>query len=501
MQRRFWKSITWRVQFWYAIAMALAITGMMVAFQKYERMHRREEVDAVLSEISRPILPLVDPFRPHHGPESRGRRRGGERPRQRPGSGPGGGPGPRRMGETPEAGSGNQRQAPGPRRMGETPDILPSWISGSFWAIAWDRDGNKVHERGQPVPHDVSFIPGRKARELATIHGERRLKIKGPGESTIEIGLPLGPFEADLQRHAWKLAGFGAVLFGIGFLTGWLILRWGLRPLREIGVTASDIAHGDLSRRIDVSSAGMELRDLARVLNEAFARLEKNIQQRERFTADASHELRTPLAVVLGQIQQLLGKEGRASDDREELAHAERAARRMKKLVDELMVLARLDSADESLREPLDLAELGREVTAEMRGLLARRDAGITLDLQPAPVLGDRDALVRVLTNLIGNAAHHNPIGVTIGVKTGMDAQGVFMVVEDDGKGIEPEHRKRLFERFYRVDASRTNHSGGGNSGLGLAICDAIIRQHGGSIGVESETGKGARFTVRMPGR
>ena len=134
-----------------------------------------------------------------------------------------------------------------------------------------------------------------------------------------------------------------------------------------------------------------------------------------------------------------------------------------------------------------------------MRGLLARRDAGLTLDLQPAPASGDRDALVRVITNLVSNAAHHNPIGVSIVVKTGTDQQGAFVVVEDNGKGIEPEHRERLFERFYRVDASRTNHSGGGNSGLGLAICDVIVRQHRGTLEVESELGQGSRFTVHLP--
>ncbi len=377
--------------------------------------------------------------------------------------------------------------------------VVESWISDASWAVAWDRNGGIILEKGGGTPADLDFRSGAITQELFSSGGHRRMRVRGPAGSTIELGVPLTVFDKEMDRHTWKLAGFGALLFGIGFLIGWIILRWGLRPIREIGATATEIAEGDLSRRINVDSAGSELRDLAGVLNDAFARLEQNIQQRERFTADASHELRTPLAVVLGQIQQLLGKEGRGTEDREGLAHAERAARRMKKLVDELMVLARLDSAGEPRREPLDLADLGREVTSEMRGLLARRDAGIKLDLQKAPVSGDRDALVRVVTNLIGNAAEHNPIGVAIMVRTGADDQGAFLEVEDNGQGIDAGHRERLFERFYRVDASRSGRSDGGNSGLGLAICDAIVRQHGGKIRVGSEPGKGSRFTVRLP--
>ena len=491
MRRRFWKSITWRIQSWYALALVLAITGMMVAVQKYERANRLDDVDAQLAKLMRPLFPEVDPLKRSRGGPG-GRDPEGPPPAaDRPGAAG-------KSSHPPRPAAGESRSLPHDILVHSKP-VVDSWIAGSYWAVAWNRHGTEVLKRGAQTPADLSYRGGAIAEEYFTREGHRRMRARGPAASTIVVGVPLAAFDESLRQYAWNLAGFGSLLFGIGFSTGWLILRWGLRPLREIGKTATEIARGDLSRRIDVADAGSELRDLAGVLNDAFARLEANLQQRERFTADASHELRTPLAVVLGQIQQLLGKQGRASEDREGLANAERAARRMKKLVDELMVLARLDGAGEPHREPLDLADLGREVASEMRGLLARRDATIALDLQPAPVSGNRDALVRVITNLIGNAAQHNPIGVSITVKTGTGDQGAFAVVEDNGHGIGPEHRGRLFERFYRVDASRANHSGGGNSGLGLAISDAIVRQHGGTIEVASEPGKGSRFTIHLP--
>lgn len=491
--RAIWRSITWRIQLCYAVALALAISGMMVAFQKSERAHRIDVIDNQLARLLRPLLPEIDPLR-RHGPGAARGRPGMPPPHRRQGPPgarghpPGGGP-PRE--ETGGA-------LPAPQR--DHIEVEP-WIRDRHWAIAWDRFGEEIHRSGAEPPAEVRFRRGPILQELETVHGQRSMTVRGPSRSLLRVGVPLDALEVALARHARQLAALGGAYFLGGLLAGWAIVRWGLRPIREIGHRATEIAHGDLSRRIDVEHAATELRELATVLNEAFQRLEADIQRRERFTADASHELRTPLTVVLGQIQQLLARERPEQEFREGLASAERAARRMKKLVDELMVLARLDAAGSPRLDAVDLADIAREVASEQRTLLAKRDAELVLDLEPAPLAGDHDALLRTLTNLVGNAIQHNPVGTRIHLSTRRLGDQVRVVVVDNGHGIPHDHQQRLFERFYRADAARSRRAGNGNSGLGLAICKAIVEQHHGSIRVESEPGAGCRFEILLPAR
>ncbi len=470
----FWRSITWRIQIWYGLALALAITAMMVAFHGHERERRLDALDARLADLVRPILPQVAPHR---------RGRGGMGPPHADGSGP-----PPRRPRRPDGGRSPLVGRP-----------LPKWIEESYWAVAWDPSGEPVYRAGREVPDFVSHEDGRIDVALRTRGGYRTLRFLGPGRRVIEVGVPTDRLEAGLRTYGWLLAARGLGLFAVGLLAGWLIVRWGLRPAREIGHTAAGIAKGDLSRRIDVKQAGGELHELAGVLNTAFARLERGIKERERFTADASHELRTPLAVVLGQIQQLRARPRSEQEYREGLATAEKAAQRMKTLVEELLVLARLDASAEPRREPMDLAEVVQSVTSEMRGLVAKRDATLDLRLEPAPLSGDRSALARVVTNLLGNALQHNPAGVRITIRTAAHDGMAEVTVADAGRGIAADDLEHLFDRFYRADTARTSQSAKGGSGLGLAICEAIVRQHGGRIDVESQPGEGSCFTVKLP--
>ncbi|GHC42125.1 sensor histidine kinase [Roseibacillus persicicus] len=470
-----WKSITWRIQLWYGVALALAIAAMTIAFYRYEREHQLDRLDARLADLVRPILPQVAP--------------GGARNREGP-------PPPRQRGE------GAERRARGPGGEGR-PEMpgrkVPEWLSESYWAVAWDPQGEIVYRAGRPAPDFVAYEEGRIADELRTREGHRMMRFMGPGRRVIVVGAPLTLIEPQLRQHTRKLIGVGLGLFGGGLLVGWLIVRWGLRPIGVIGRTATEIAEGDLSKRIDSAHASRELHGLAEVLNTTFAKLEAGIKEREQFTADASHELRTPLTVVIGQIQQLLSAERPGQEYREGLLTAERAAQRMKKLVEELLLLARLDEARHAKRDPMDLADVVRTVASEMRGLVAKRDAELKLDLQPAPLMGDRDAIVRVVANLLGNALQHNPTGVSIRIWTRKGEREVELGVQDSGEGIGQEEQKHLFERFYRVDTARSRRSGVGNSGLGLSICDAFVRQHGGRIEVESEIGRGSTFLVTFP--
>jgi len=254
-----------------------------------------------------------------------------------------------------------------------------------------------------------------------------------------------------------------------------------------------------LSQRVDTARSSRELYELGNVLNQTFSGLEGGIRQRERFTADASHELRTPLTVVLGQIQRLLTKERSEAEQKEGLAVAEKAAQRMKKLVEELMVLARLDAEQKLRRDPLDLATLAQGVISEMRGLLAKHDVTIKTDFSSTPFHGDRNAIVRVLTNLLGNAIQHNTLGVNIEIRTWIENSFVCASVKDDGQGICDEHKPHIFDRFYRADVSRVSQPGSSSSGLGLAICKLIVEQHGGQIVLQSKPDFGSLFTIRLP--
>jgi signal transduction histidine kinase len=236
---------------------------------------------------------------------------------------------------------------------------------------------------------------------------------------------------------------------------------------------------------------------LATLLNEGFAQIEETLVRQRQFTADASHELRTPVSVVLAQTQAALARPRQEAEYRNALEACQRSAQRMRRLVESLLTLARLESGEEPLHlQPTDLNQIAADSTEAVQPLAL--GAGLVLRFEPSanPVPGrvDPDRLGQVLLNLLGNAVAYNRPGGSITVTTGTSGAEAFVRVSDTGIGIAPEHLPRLFERFYRVDDSRSNPRG--HTGLGLAISQQILLQHGGRITVESEPGKGSAFTV-----
>lgn len=303
---------------------------------------------------------------------------------------------------------------------------------------------------------------------------------------------------AALHAHGWKLAGGGVLLLAVSLAGGWVLISHALRPVREISETAQRIAGGDLTQRIDLKEAESELGGLAEVLNSTFARLEAAFNQQSRFTADAAHELRTPVTVILTHAQNGLGADGGTEEHQEAFGACQRAAQRMRRLIESLLQLSRIDAGEEVLRrDPCDLAGIAAECLAMIQPLADEKRIKIHRSLHPAPVLGDHDRLAQILTNLLTNAVYYNKPSGEVTVTTGEAEGGPFCQVSDTGQGIAPEHLPHVFERFYRADRARTSHFG--KSGLGLAISKAITEAHGGELEAESQAGRGSTFTLRLP--
>jgi signal transduction histidine kinase len=276
-----------------------------------------------------------------------------------------------------------------------------------------------------------------------------------------------------------------------------------MRPVGEIARRTAKIGTKQLSERLPVNG-GDEFALLAQTINgmlgrieEGYRELTESYKQQQRFTADASHELRTPLAVIKANTSlALMGT--RSSDEyRQALVNSDKAATRMGRIVQDLLLLTRADAAQPTLRlaptEIWDVLEQVAEAFHDTGG------ASVCLEKGSArPVISaDADALVRVFTNLVENAVRHTPATGSVTIDASQSENLVLVRVTDTGEGIAPEHLPHLMERFYRVDSDRNRSKGG--TGLGLAICKTIVEQHHGSISIESIVGAGTKVTVALP--
>jgi two-component system OmpR family sensor kinase len=295
----------------------------------------------------------------------------------------------------------------------------------------------------------------------------------------------------------------GLVLVFIGFASR-QVIKLSMKPLEKIEETAEKIAAGDLSARLDNFEPDTEVGRLSTSLNTMLSRIEEAFDARmqsedklRRFVADASHELRTPLTAIRGFAE--LHRQGAVPEGektKELIARIEKESMRMGYLVEDLLMLARMDQSRELVISDVNLSELVQEAVTSAQA--AGPDHTITTNISAGVATkGDADKIYQVVTNLLANARAHTPAGTTITVSTFTDGKDSFVTVADNGPGLSAEDQARIFERFYRVDASRQRNSKDG-SGLGLSIVDAVMHAHGGEVSVESELGKGAAFTLRF---
>ncbi|GHE34649.1 two-component sensor histidine kinase [Streptosporangium violaceochromogenes] len=306
------------------------------------------------------------------------------------------------------------------------------------------------------------------------------------------------------------LGGGGLMLVLAG--AGVTIIRRSMRPLEEIERTAQAIAAGDLSRRVPDADPGTEVGRLGRSLNGMLAQIETAFQARSeseaaarrseermrRFVADASHELRTPLTSIRGFAE--FYRQAPDVDPAPLMRRVESEATRMGLLVDDLLMLARMDRQRPMAMRPVDMIAIAADAVHDARILAPAREITLSVDGAALIVQGDEVRLRQVVGNLMTNALTHTPDGTPVRVTLSAREGAVVVEVADEGPGLTGEQRERVFERFYRVDSSRGRSApeSGGN-GLGLAIVAAMVEAHGGTVAVESDHGKGATFRVVLP--
>ncbi|QKW32811.1 HAMP domain-containing histidine kinase [Actinomadura sp. NAK00032] len=339
----------------------------------------------------------------------------------------------------------------------------------------------------------------------------------GAGGSVLVAGA-LGDVDADMGRLTRRVLLIDAMVLVLLGFAGWFAVRAGLRPLRRIETTAAAIASGDLSSRVpDLAARRTELGRLSASLNGMLDRIEAgdaaradSARRMRRFIADVSHELRTPLAGIKGftELYRMGGMPERADVDAS-MGRIEREAARLVDLVEELLLLARLDedgaaaTAQTLQPTPMDLRTLAADALHDLRALDPGRPVSLTGPEggppAPAPVLGDEARLRQVVANLVGNAVAHTPSGTP--VRIGVGTRDGFAVLElrDEGPGMTPEQAERAFDRFYRADEARARATRGGGAGLGLAIVDSLVRAHGGHVEIETAPGAGTSFRVLLP--
>lgn len=324
------------------------------------------------------------------------------------------------------------------------------------------------------------------------------------GNQVLAVGIPLTEMNATLTRLLWLELAIGALALAAAAAIGWRLVRVAMRPLEHIEATAGAIAEGDLTQRVADEDRSTEVGRLGHSLNVMLGRIEASFAEREasekrlrQFVADASHELQTPLTSVRGYAE--LFRRG-AVDRPEDLANAmrriEAESERMGVLVDDLLLLARLDQGRPLIRERVDLGAAARELAGDAQIVSQDHPIDVTVD-GDVTVTGDGVRLRQIITNLLSNARTHTPAGTSIHVAVRRMGRDVLLEVADTGPGLSNGHLERVFERFFRADPSRARASGG--TGLGLSIVAAIARAHGGDAGVESSPGAGATFHVRLP--
>jgi signal transduction histidine kinase len=334
----------------------------------------------------------------------------------------------------------------------------------------------------------------------------------------IVVGQDLASDQAALVRLIRIELVVGLLVLGVLGAAGYLLVRNSLRPLQEVERTARAIAAGDLSRRVPVGNERTEVGRLSTALNGMLSQIENSFRAQQaseeqavasegrmrRFVADASHELRTPLTSIRGFAE--LHRQGAVhgpEDTGRIMQRIEAEATRMGLLVEDMLQLARLDQQRPLTLGPVDLAQLAGDAVHDARAVQPERQVSLLLDpsLTDAPVVnGDEARLRQVIGNLVTNALTHTPVEARVTVRLAEDEADpgvVVLAVSDEGPGLAPADAERVFERFYRADASRTRAAGG--TGLGLSIVASLVAAHGGQVELLTAPGQGATFAVRLP--
>jgi heavy metal sensor kinase len=494
------KSIKWRLQIWYGLILVIVLASF--GFTAYE-VARDNQLRRIDQELDQQLVRLFRP-RPsfQNEPPADGPSQAGPGPDQFRGDGP------------PDSGFPRNQIAEFIKQV----EAFGGDLTNTYYFVTWKDDGSVAFRspgapRSVPMPEYDSTInssrfqdrnvsasppergPGRVS--ISRSRGEyRELFLETPFGDRVLIGRSMKPELAAMYRLSLWLFAAGAGVLLLGLTGGWWVASRAIRPIDDISATAVKISAGDLSQRINVAEAESELGRLATVLNATFARLEAAFAQQQQFTSDAAHELRTPVSVMLTQTQTALNRERSGAEYRETLEACQRASQRMRKLIESLLELARLDAGQEQMKRlKFDLSQTAWDCVELVRPLATQRGIKIHCDLPAVDGYGDAERLTQIITNLLANAVQYNKANGEIRISATLQGSMILLAVSDTGPGITSEDLPHVFERFYRADQSRSS----GQTGLGLAISKAIVEAHGGTIEVLSQPGAGTTFTVVLP--
>jgi heavy metal sensor kinase len=396
----------------------------------------------------------------------------------------------------------------------EATDVARTVLAGERAASqVLDPRGGVVVAWGDPVARRPMLSPGELRRVLG---GERLVR-------TSELGAPDRSFRVVAQaatRHGRpyavvageSLAGVGRsvhrvlvlllvagpIALLVAALGGWWLARRAMRPVQRMTARAAGIGAARMEERLAVPATGDEIARLAVTLNTMLDRIQAGVEDQRRLVADASHELRTPLAVMRSEIEVSLLADELSPDARRVLESACEEVERMSRTVDGLLLLA---SADEDrlhlLLEPVDLRRLAEATARALAGLAEGHRVAVEVEGEPALVLADPERLGQALRNLVDNAIAFSPAGAVVRVRTWAGEREAGVEVADEGPGVPPDLRERVFDRFFRADPGRARRSGG--SGIGLSIVREVARAHGGHVELRPRAPRGSAFVLTLP--
>ncbi|WP_332643171.1 sensor histidine kinase [Aeromicrobium sp.] len=411
----------------------------------------------------------------------------------------------------PQIGQGNGPAPPDPRgsRVGSISAVFGTNVSLGF-TITKSGDRKELTAKQLDVLDDLT--PDRKPAtfEVAGLGSYRVAATEAPGGEILVQGIPTKDVDDTIRTLIWWEAGLGLLGILLAAIAGRILVGRQLEPLRKVATTANEVAAMPLSTgavgttvRVpaELTDPATEVGQVGEALNKLLEHMERALdarheseQQARTFLADASHELRTPLSTIKGYAE-LSRRTGRADPD-EILAKVESEAGRMSSLVEDMLLLARLDAGRELERHDVDLTRLVVEAVNDARVVDPKRKWTFDVPDEPIIVSGDEQRLHQAVTNLLTNASRHTPPKTVVTVRMHVEATEVVIEIHDNGPGIAPDLLPTLFDRFTRGDSSRTRASGG--AGLGMSLVEAIMHGHGGTANVTSEPGN-TTFALRMP--
>lgn len=390
----------------------------------------------------------------------------------------------------------------------------PRGLRSDFVLFVLDRDGEVACSLGPKLGGAAPSIdPAELAgtRRIHTVPSEdgasrwRARAVTGSdGAQTIVLAVSLADADATVSRLTLLSLLVSGVVLILTAAAAWAVARIGLQPLTRIEETAERIAAGDLSERVPTFRPRTEVGRLAHALNGMLIQIERAFSERSKsesklrqFVSDASHELRTPVAVIRGHAE--LWRRGITGDLETVMTRIESESARMGVLVDDMLLLARLDQSRPLDQKPVDLLSLATDAVVDTEALQPNRR--VTLDAHPGTrppvVIGDQARLRQIFANLLANAIAHTPVESPVEVRVRTSATHVDVTIRDAGPGMPPETLARAFDRFYRADPGRARDQGG--TGLGLAIVKSLTEAHGGTVACSSAVELGSTFVIRLP--